>query len=69
MKANRMFDYYRGNEYHCEIVVNPYIGNVVFTKINVPENTPKEIKQEFLDEAEQAVLLKIDEELNYYGGQ
>jgi hypothetical protein len=57
----RKFEYTRGTEYKCCVEVDESTGRLAYSNLAIPEDTPVEIKDAFLDEAEIAVLQALDE--------
>lgn len=63
----RMFMYKRGDKFSVRVIVNEFAASVTFVDIVVPDNTPNAVKDAFLDEAENAVTLKLDNDGRQYG--
>lgn len=63
----RIFEYKRGDEYSCQIVINEFAGSLVFSKITVPNNTAQTVKAKFLEEAELAALREVEKSGTFSG--
>jgi hypothetical protein len=66
MNAYRVFEYKRGDAYSCRVTINEAIGSCSFSDIKFPDNTPQDVKEAFLEEAEAAALLEV--ERNFFHG-
>jgi hypothetical protein len=58
---DRKFEYSRGTEYTCIVIVSEEFMRVTFSNITCPQGTTNEIKEAFLDEAELAVFKALEE--------
>lgn len=56
----QLFKYKRGEEYSVEVVVND--GSLAYHNIIVPTGTDVTVKAKLLEEAETAVLKKLEED-------